>query len=192
MPTTIGRPAVDWERVRAVYADGGVVGRNPSPEAGTWAFCYADAAGERVFGTAGHVTPAEVGLPAATNNLTELLAVLLALEQLPDGWGGAVFTDSLVTLRRVRDARRAKFKGVPGHVRDRVFAARDRLGKLTFTLLGGHPSRKELAAGVRADGMPVSVHNCWCDSECGRAGEAYRASVASPATADAQPSFAAV
>jgi ribonuclease HI len=180
VPTTAlySTPAgLDWSNIAAVYADGGVIGPNPSAAGGTWAFCFVDAAGDRLWGASGHVTPAEIGLPAVTNNLTELLALLLALEPLPAGWAGRVFTDSLVTLRRFTPGGK-KFAGIPADLVGRVIDARTRLGAYSLTLLGGHPNRAELAAGVRKDGLPVSAHNVWCDKRCGEEAAAFRRAAA--------------
>jgi len=159
-----------------VYADGGCVLVNPSPHGGTWAWCHVTA-GERVRESGGTVTPAEIGMGKVSNNQTEFLALLLCLEALPDGWSGRVFTDSGVTLGRFRDGD--KTKGIPAPWVRRLNAVRHRLGRLEYVLLGGHPSKKELAAGVRKDGKPVSEHNVWCDRECQR-----RAKELTPAPAE--------
>jgi ribonuclease HI len=172
-------PAVDWLQVAAVYADGGVIGRNPSPLGGTWAFCYVNAIGGRLYGTGGSITPAEAGLPAVTNNLTELLAVVLALECLPWGWEGRVYSDSQVTLRRLRRPAKTKWAGVPQWLKGRVFAAVARLGVVAYHLLAGHPTAGELRNGKRHDGTPVSAHNCWCDSRCSEEAVRFRSALSS-------------
>lgn len=153
-------------QVESAFADGGCVLLNPSPHGGTWAWCHVNAAGERVREAGGHVTPAEIGMGTVSNNQTEFLALLLCLEALPDGWGGKVFSDSGVTIGRFRDGD--KTKGVPPVWVRRLASVRHRLGELEYVLLGGHPSKKELAAGVRKDGKPVSEFNVWCDRECQR------------------------
>ncbi|VTT98912.1 ---NA--- : : RNase_H [Gemmataceae bacterium] len=153
--------------VVAVYADGGVVAVNPSPHGGTWAWCHVDADNQRVAHASGFVPPEVVGLPTVSNNVTELIALVSALEALPDGWSGNVYTDSLNALCRVRDHATQKFKACPDHLKERVVKVRRRLGALTFTLLGGHPTRADLRAGHRPDGLPVSEHNVWCDKSCG-------------------------
>jgi ribonuclease HI len=176
MPLSLDeRPAVDWPRVRAVYSDGGVVGGNPSRVGGTWAFVYATepAGGGRLFAASGHVAAAEVApLPWVSNNLTEVVALVIALEQLPAGWAGPVYSDSLNAIRAV-GSYRDRPEYLPPAVWDRVPAARERLGILEFVLLGGHPTRAELAAGVRRDGKPVSVHNVHCDQLCTEAKRAF-------------------
>lgn len=155
----------------SVYTDGGVIGLNPSMIGGTWAFCYVDAGGKRRHDAAGIVRPADVGLPTITNNLTELLAAVMALESLPEGWTGTMYTDSLITLYRVQGfqpnrRRPAKFNGIPGFLRDRLKIAVGRLGAFSLVLLGGHPTKADLARGARLGGLPVSAHNVWCDRAC--------------------------
>lgn len=161
-------------RVAALYTDGGVIGPNPSPVGGTWAYCHVNDIGARVYGTGGTITPAELGIPEVTNNVTELLAMVRGLESLPDGWAGPIYTDSLITLYRAERPRKSKFNGVPGWLRDRLAAARGRLGAITLHLLCGHPTREELAAGRGRRGYPVSIHNVWADAECNRQAAAFR------------------
>jgi DNA modification methylase/ribonuclease HI len=167
-PTLLTAPAdspPEAPAVTEVFADGGVVLVNPSPHGGTWAWCHVSG-GERVREAGGTVTPAEIGMGKVSNNQTEFLALLLCLEALPDGWSGKVFTDSGVTLQRFRDA--AKTNGIPPVWVRRLAGVRHRLGELEYVLLGGHPSKADLARGSRSDGKPVSAFNKWCDEECGR------------------------
>lgn len=154
----------DFRPVARVYTDGGVIGPNPSERGGTWAFCYVDASDLMIQGWGGRVTPAEVGLPTITNNLTELLAMLFAYEALPDGWKGDVYTDSLITLRRF-SAGATAFEGIPDDLVTRVVQQRTRIWQAKLTLLAGHPTRKHLAAGLK-NGYPVSKHNEWCNKRC--------------------------
>lgn len=152
-----------------VYADGGVVMVNPSPHGGTWAWCHV--AGERAVAEgSGAFPPSAYGMATVSNNLTEFAALLFCLEALPDGWAGRVFTDSGVTLMRFQAPDAVKMNGIPDDLVARLRAVRGRLGELAFVLLGGHPTRKELAAGRRKDGKPVSRWNVWCDHQCGRRG----------------------
>lgn len=169
--------------VREVYADGGCVRVNPSPHGGTWAWCHVNAAGERVAGASGTVRPADTGFPVVSNNQTEFLALLLCLEALPDGWAGRAFTDSGVTLTRFSHPNTAKTNGLPPAWVGRMRVTMDRLGEVEFVLLGGHPSKKELAAGVRKDGKPVSIFNVWCDEQCQRQGADFSAALDHPSPA---------
>lgn len=158
----------DWSAVAQVYADGGVLLRNPSPDGGTFAAVWVNKIGGRVGFTTGSVTPADLGRPWVSNNLTEVLALVAGLEPLPAGWAGEVFSDSLNAIRAVRDCEtRPNPDWLPAGIWDRVRGVRRRLGALSFVLLGGHPSKEELAAGKRKDGKPVSVHNVHCDKLCG-------------------------
>lgn len=157
----------------ALYTDGGVIGKNPSTIGGTWAWCGVDENGEQVIHRGG-VVPC-VGKPI-TNNHTEQIAITLALEAMPDGWSGTVYSDSQVALGRV--FKGWKEKNLPRNISERSTAAVKRLGKITPVLLQGHPTKADLLAGVGAKrGLPVSVHNQWCDEECGRQSRDYRMKV---------------
>lgn len=153
-----------------VFVDGGIVGRNPSEIGGTWAWCEV-IDGERVQEQSGSVTPEEIGLPRVTNNFTELLAAVLALEAMPDGWCGTLYTDSKITLYRLKGSR--KFAGIPDSLRERCERQRERL-RFEVVLLGGHPTVLEMYRGRRSDGTPVSCWNVWADRQCGREAEAMR------------------
>ena len=52
----------------ALYTDGGVIGQNPSPIGGTWAWCMVSEGGERTRHAYGYVTPADLGTPTVSNN----------------------------------------------------------------------------------------------------------------------------
>ena len=150
-----------------------------------WAFRHTNAAGEPVLQASGVVLVAEVfPLTTVTNNLTETLALLLGLEQLPDGWSGKARTDSLNAIRvfqNYRDAKKVKAQAVwlPLDLIARVAAVRDRLGKLDFELLAGHPSKADVArmeAGEKVigdRGYPHCLHNHWADLACQAAWHTY-------------------
>jgi ribonuclease HI len=158
----------------ALYADGGVIDRNPSPLGGTWAWCLVDSLDVRLRTGSGVITPAEARLEDVTNNVTELLAVVRGLEALPDGWRGTVYTDSAVTIRRV--FLHAPLRGVPTWLIERLRLQLQRLdlSQSRYVLLSGHPTRDELARGVGRDGRPVSIHNVWCDRACQQAAQQWR------------------
>jgi ribonuclease HI len=169
----------------SLYADGGVIKKNPSRIGGTWAWCLVNEANERVKEASGHVTPAQLSqheltnFEVVTNNVTELLAVILGMEALEAGWGGIIYTDSMVTLRRInkKAVKPPGMAGVPTFLVRRLAASQCRLGDYTTILLGGHPTRKELADGKRRDGLPCSPHNCYCDRLCGATGKKFLASL---------------
>jgi ribonuclease HI len=155
-----------------LYTDGGVIGVNPSPIGGTWAWCLVDATGKRVCDYSGVITPEQAGLPSITNNLTELLAIVNGREALPYAWTGTIHSDSWVSLQRVFLA--AKLKNVPPWLVDRLQKLqRDGwLSGCAWKLLDGHPTKAQLAAGVGKRGSMVSEHNVWCDQACTQAGRA--------------------
>lgn len=151
-----------------LYTDGGVIGPNPSAVGGTWAYCLVDAANQRPVCESGIITPGQAKLPAVTNNLTELYAIVRGREALPYAWTGTIHSDSWVSLQRVFLA--AKLKNVPPWLVDRLQKLqRDGwFGGCSWRLLDGHPTKAQLAAGVGKRGQMVSVHNVWCDAECNR------------------------
>lgn len=156
--------------VAAVYADGGCIKCNPSPIGGTWATCHVTCEGTRRFVAYGIVRTKDTGTKV-TNNQTEFYALLMGLEALPNGWSGAVYSDSDVTLQRF--FRNATARNIPADWHNRMFRCLDRLGTLTPVLLSGHPTKKELEVGVSRSGHPVSEHNVFCDRMCTETGQRY-------------------
>jgi ribonuclease HI len=156
----------------AVYADGGVIERNPSPLGGTWAWCHVDAVGARLAHGSG-----VLAVPGTTNNVSEFAAAVLALEALPDGWAGQLCSDSQITLGRL--CWGWTLTGLPLDWVHRGSVVLARLGTLTPVLLQGHPTAADLRRGTGAKrGYPVSVHNVWCDAACQREAVAYRSRLA--------------
>lgn len=179
-----------------VYADGGLLSPNPSPQGGMWAWCHVDALGGRIARASGIMlaydplreAPKAEGetwpiwpLPEVSGNAMELVAMILALEALPPFWSGNVYSDSEVTMARM--FRGAPMGNVPREWIARAAEAIHKGGPYTPILLAGHPSRRDLAQGFRdkrAEGggsrrYPVSEHNVWCDQACNAIKEAYLA-----------------
>lgn len=154
--------------VAALYADGGVIGKNPSTIGGTWAWAHVDVNSERIKTASGIITPTEARMPAITNNLTELYAIVLGLEALPAAWAGTVYSDSWVSLQRVFFA--AKLNHVPTWLVERLWNLQKtgQLRAVQWQLLDGHPTKAQLEAGRGKRGNLVSVHNVWCDEACQR------------------------
>jgi ribonuclease HI len=162
--------------ITKLYADGGVVGANPSMIAGTFAFRLIRDDGDPI-GFSKIVTPAEMGGPV-TNNQTEMMALLEGLKRLPDYFTGTIFSDSAVTLGRVFDGW--KWKNIPTWMHKIYKQERARLyywDQITHVLLDGHPTKAQLIAGVGKRGHLVSEHNVWCDQACKQAGELFLAGV---------------
>lgn len=148
--------------VADVYTDAGVC--NPGYSwAGSWAYVMLGADGAVVEELSGPATAHEYGVEKIENNFLETLALVVALERMPDGWAGRVWCDNQNAVRRIFDPAATKFGGVPEGVRRRVLILRRRLGRFSITLLSGHPTQKELRDGVSKEGRPVSRWNVRCD-----------------------------
>lgn len=188
--------SVDLSTTTDLYADGGIIGRNPSISGGTWAFCAVNEKGGVIAGDSGYLTPDEIGLPLVTNNLTECLAVLVALENMPEKWRGTLYSDSRNALVALACDGRRDY--LPQAIQDRFTAALDRLGirgrDQSTKLLKGHPTKADIYRGKTISGRPVSAHNVWCDRRCGIEAEKYRIAVSNGhlPTASDQVSIVAV
>lgn len=165
-PRLIVRKANTDEKIIAVYADGGVVSKNPSSIGGTWAWCHVDERGQRVNEDSGYISAADNGQPVS-NNVTELLALLNGIDALPAGWIGTVYSDSLISLGRVFQSW--KLHNCPAWLLQRMgeVLRRHDVARMTYVLLDGHLTKEQLATGKGKRGNPVSEHNVWCDEACG-------------------------
>ncbi len=149
-----------------LFADGGVIRKNPSPFGGTWAFRILQN-DTVVMEASGTVLPWFIDLPSVSNNVTEMLAVLNGLQALPPGWKGMVYSDSMNTLGRV--FKSYQWNGIPNWMIQMYKKNRERLDNFNgiyWTLLDGHPTKAHLKAGIGKHGHPVSIHNVWCDLQC--------------------------
>lgn len=167
-----------------VWADGGVILKNPSDLGGTWAWCHTltdlEAGWARNVGDWGYYTPSLFDQPAATNNVSELYAVVLGLEALPDGWSGTICSDSQITLERLRTWTQppgvaVALRNVPALLQQMVWRQVQRLDwqNVRFLQLGGHPTRAHLASGTNSSGHRVSIHQVWCDAHCKAAADRF-------------------
>jgi ribonuclease HI len=158
--------------ITELYVDGGVIAVNPSLIGGTyaWRLVHDD---REPTGDGKVVTVSQMGGPV-TNNQTEMLAMLDGLKQLPADWTGTIYSDSMVTLGRIFQG--FKWKNIPGWMHKLYQTERQRLinwEQIKYVQLDGHPTRKQLAAGIGKRGNPVSVHNVWCDEACQDAGKRF-------------------
>ena len=190
-PTTAAdtppRPYIYEEGVPArVYCDGGVVGRNGKAKGGVWAWRWVAEDGTVLREESGVIKPGQFKpFEFCGNNLSELVALLRALWDLPVGWRGTIYTDSEVTIDRMTKSMaggwQAKLlKTVPKRYVDIAAYLRAKLGPLSFIHLAGHPSPEELAAGFK-NGVPVSEHQDWCDRACNEAKKQFDPFVSIPA-----------
>lgn len=159
-----------------LYADGGVIGKNPSPIGGTYAYRILDASEQHILVEHADVIPANFTNPFITNNLTEMLAIIAALPHISPDADVHIFSDSQITLGRLFQGW--KWKNIPLWLHARYQAQRQRLPKFhsyQYTLLSGHPTQAHLATGIGKRGYPVSIHNAWCDHACTQAAKSYTA-----------------
>jgi ribonuclease HI len=105
------------------------------------------------------------------NNFMELMAAVSALESVPDGWAGTLYTDNELTIGRL--TRSYALNNVTDDLIDRMGRVLRRLGAFRAVLLDGHPSKKHLAECKGKRGNPTSEHNKYCDWLCGELADAY-------------------
>jgi ribonuclease HI len=176
---SVERKSIPGMKIVSVYADGGVIGSNPSAIGGTYAYRLIEENGE-----VGHyidgafVLTSQMNGGVVTNNHTEMWAVLSALELVPDAWAGTLYSDSQITLGRVFMGW--KWANVPKFMHEKYQVLRARLvnfNDIKYVRLDGHPTKAQLQAGKGKRGGPVSEHNVWCDHACTDAGKNYLAQV---------------
>jgi ribonuclease HI len=173
----------DFKPIREVscYSDGGVAWSSTgkgsiSDFGGGWAYCLCEN-DERFEECYGVLLPRNGYNGYVTNNLTELHALTKGILALPDGCIAHIYSDSQCSLLRVFEA--AKLNGVPEWLVTQTRVAREKLTRfksLTWTMLAGHPNKKELASGVKVkDGVTymVSEHNVRADKLCSLAWTEY-------------------
>lgn len=159
---------------KQLFVDGGVIKRNPSVIGGTMAFRRVEK-GDVIKQGVSIITPIEAGMRVITNNLTEMLALIIGFEHLPDDWAGIVYSDSQVTLGRVFLSWR--WNNIPMWMHHRFQFERKRLihfEQFEYVLLDGHPTKAQLLDGIGKRGNPVSEHNVWCDRACALKAEAFQ------------------
>lgn len=170
------------------YCDGGIIGVNKQAKAGTWAWCkvqngsvIASASGIIVIKdhpypdeVAGYAFEEPTGVPFIGNNLTELLAVVEALEhsqKIDYGLPVTFHSDNQNAVKRVTEGWACN--GVPDWLMTRMEAVQTAL-TIEGVLLSGHPNKKQLELGIGPRGYPCSKHNVWCDSECKRLAKLFK------------------
>lgn len=161
--------------MRELWTDGGVIGPNPSPLGGTWAWVVTEG-GVLTRSEAGTLLPGQTGTERVTNNNTELWAILEGIDALRGHEGDwRVNSDSKIALGWVFLAYSRE--NVPPPLRARLEELRrsGRLTGLSWRLLQGHPTKEDLERGVgKARGLPVSEWNKHADMLCGETARRFR------------------
>jgi ribonuclease HI len=161
------------KNVKYLYSDGGVIysgSPGGSTIGGTWAFVATDENDEFLFSKSGYI---KVESPkGTTNNHTEFVATVMALEEMDAGWSGTLACDSKITLGRLFEGNQTK--NLPAEWVERAQKALNRLGVVTPKHLDGHASKAQLEVGIGKHGNPVSKWNNLCDDLCGEAKEPYK------------------
>lgn len=164
-----------WAKHRDVvvlYTDGGCVYKNPSPFGITWAWCGISRDGKMALYESGLIETNKTTYGLLTNNQSEQIAIIRALEAMPDGWEGLLCSDSQIALGRT--FRGYKTKNLPQNMVDRTREAVDRLGEVKYMLLQGHPQLVDLENGIGAKrNRPVSIFNVFCDELCSEESRKY-------------------
>lgn len=159
--------AKDFHDPNQLFADGGVLGRNPSKYGGTIAYRWI-LDGKVMTEDCGYILSGP-DLPEVTNNQTELLAVIRGMKVLPSDWKGTIWSDSKVTLGRIFLGW--AFTNVPRWMINALEVQKSRLmywSQIHYGLVDGHPTPSQLSAGIGKRGGLVSVHNKWCDEACSK------------------------
>lgn len=169
-----------------LFADGGVIGKNPSPTGGTWAYCIPEFenAQNNYFGAAGILTLyyAPEKIIPVTNNQTEMLAILKGFDALPENWIGTIYSDSMVTIGRIKNGKKGlqvggwEWKNIPAWMYMRYNYHRKRFlnfKDFQYVQLDGHPTKAQLESGIGKRGNPTHKYNVWCDEKCGEIGKVF-------------------
>lgn len=151
-----------------IYCDGGTIGPNPSSKGGTWAYVVVEDGTELCC--SGHVVPSQFNLPWVSNNVSELYATLMGLEEVGAVGECSIHTDNYCTYCRLK--KRRSWKGVPDWMITRVKKACSRVKKLRVVLVAGHPEPHDLARGYKGY-LPCSRYNVMCDEMCNRESRSF-------------------
>lgn len=153
-------------RVTTIACDGGCIGSNPSPYGITWAFRHLDRNGNLLLQKSGLVL-ADPGT-LLENNAAEYIAAYHSLAELPKNTTGPIclLCDSKNTIGRLFHGYATQ--GIPREYLRKMELIQKVLDWecFTYVLLSGHPTKKELEAGISKKGRPVSIHNKVCDNLC--------------------------
>lgn len=122
----------------------------------------------------GYITCEDIQATSVTNNVTELVAILIGAAFAPEGRNIMLYSDSKISLGTVFCD--FKLEGLPDCVLEQLAEFKRethfRFNNHGYTqagpigLLDGHPNDTDLAMKKGHRGLPTSVHNRWCDYMC--------------------------
>lgn len=156
-----------------LFTDAGLLSANPSSIGGVYAFVVVDDDDNITMEKTGIIDACLGYEGVVTSNLAELYCLCYGIMQIPAGSHAGIYSDSEVSIGRVFQAQRRA--GVPMWLSQLTDNARLRLAnlkKFEYSLVGGHPNRKELELGKtiarkgRMGGLMVSHWNVYCDNLC--------------------------
>ena len=156
-----------------LFADGGVIGKNPSSIGGTFAFSILNKG--VVMQNGGSIIVPTKDNPSISNNFSEFVALLEGMERLPNTWTGIVYSDSKITLGRFFCGW--SLTNIPNDLIRRLAVVRTRMVDfrlISYCLLEGHPTKSDLIRGYGKRGYPVHEQNVWCDKKCQSLTRAYK------------------
>jgi hypothetical protein len=175
------------ETIEQIYTDAAIIEEDEPVHVGVWAFRRVGQGDLVLSERVGIVTPADLGADCINSGVAEMYAILRALEACPPGWIGRVWTDNTEALRwcclvyqwltmgnqATRDGHVGLMRaGVPLMLWTRCYEAMAEMGSVGFSLLAGHASDADFAAGFKirrsGEALNVSPHNSACDSLCRR------------------------
>lgn len=157
-----------------LYADGGVIKKNPSEIGGTWAFVVT-IEDDLLYRRSGVYTPEKLHVHKVTNNHMELIALLKGLDFcIEKGLEiERVYSDSNVSLGRL--FRGWGMKNIPPWLvrKKEEIMSHYNINTMRWQLLDGHPTKKQLEAGIGKRCHPVSKWNVKCDTLCNEEAQHY-------------------
>lgn len=168
----------DYNRIREIYCDGGLMKENPSLIGGSWAWVGVDENRRLLIARADVVLVTPGGI--ISNNTVETMAIVKALQAMPDDWDGTIISDSDCALTRTFG--NPPFSGCPRNVKEALQDEVLRMGDMSMIHVHGHPNQDDLDGvngfcektglplGHKTDKngnlLPVSMWNKYADSLC--------------------------
>jgi ribonuclease HI len=155
-----------------LYADGGVIGANPSSVGGTWAYVLVHNDDETILEQDSGVITLEVMETPCTNNQMEFYAILRGMIAANPNTLTMVCSDSNVSLGRffkgwsitnIPEWMLEMYRGIKRMYHTNSFTGAI---KMKYTLIDGHPTLAQLKSGIGKRGHQTSKWNVLVDRLC--------------------------